>query len=110
MNEPRLISPDGMAKLRAEWNHLYREVRPKLLEEIAAAAAQGDRSENAEYIYGKKRLREIDKRMRILDDKIQNCKVVQGGGPGSGRHPLRRPGKPRQAGWEGLGSAHRGRR
>ena len=82
MSEPRLISPEGMAKLREEWDHLYREVRPKLLEEIAAAAAQGDRSENAEYIYGKKRLREIDKRMRILDDKIQSSKVVRGGGGG----------------------------
>lgn len=79
MAEPRLISPEGMAKLREEWDHLYREVRPKLLEEIAAAAAQGDRSENAEYIYGKKKLREIDKRMRILDDKVQNSQVVQGG-------------------------------
>ena len=82
MSEPRLISPEGMAKLREEWDHLYREVRPKLLEEIAAAAAQGDRSENAEYIYGKKKLREIDKRMRVLDDKIQSSKVVQGGGDG----------------------------
>jgi transcription elongation factor GreB len=80
MSEPRLISPEGMAKLREEWDHLYREVRPKLLEEIAAAAAQGDRSENAEYIYGKKKLREIDRRMRQLDDKIQTCKVVEGGG------------------------------
>lgn len=87
MNEPRLISPDGMAKLREEWNFLYRDVRPKLLEEIAAAAAQGDRSENAEYIYGKKKLREIDKRMRLLDDKIQNCQVVEGGGTASG--PIR---------------------
>lgn len=85
MSEPRLISPDGMAKLREEWDHLYRDVRPKLLEEIAAAAAQGDRSENAEYIYGKKKLREIDKRMRILDDKIQNCKVVAGAGNSAGR-------------------------
>lgn len=103
MNEPRLISPDGMAKLREEWDHLYREVRPKLLEEIAAAAAQGDRSENAEYIYGKKKLREIDKRMRILDDKIQNCKVVQAGGPGTG--PIRfgarvSLGKPDGKDWE----------
>jgi transcription elongation factor GreB len=65
-----------MDKLREEWEHLYRDVRPKLLEEIAAAAAQGDRSENAEYIYGKKKLREIDKRLRILDGKIQNSKVV----------------------------------
>jgi transcription elongation factor GreB len=65
-----------MDRLREEWEHLYRDVRPKLLEEIAAAAAQGDRSENAEYIYGKKKLREIDKQLRLLDGKIQNCKVV----------------------------------
>jgi transcription elongation factor GreB len=69
-----------MEKLRAEWEHLWRDVRPALLIEIAAAAAQGDRSENAEYIYGKKKLREIDKRLRILDHKIQDSKVVEGAG------------------------------
>lgn len=76
MPELRLISPEGMEKLREEWNTLYRDTRPKLLLEISAAAAQGDRSENAEYIYGKKKLREIDKRLRILDEKIQSSKVV----------------------------------
>jgi transcription elongation factor GreB len=72
------ISSEGFEKLRAEWDHLFREVRPKLLEEIAAAAAQGDRSENAEYIYGRKKLREIDRRLRELDGKISRSTVVEG--------------------------------
>lgn len=72
------ISPEGFEKLRAEWEHLFREARPRLLEEIAAAAAQGDRSENAEYIYGRKKLREIDRRLRALDGKISRSTVVQG--------------------------------
>jgi transcription elongation factor GreB len=72
------ISRDGWEKLRQEWDHLYKEVRPKLLVEIAAAAAQGDRSENAEYIYGRKKLREIDRRLRELDHKIINSSVVSG--------------------------------
>lgn len=72
------ISPEGFEKLRAEWELLFRDVRPKLLEEIAAAAAQGDRSENAEYIYGRKKLREIDRRLRDLDAKISRATVVQG--------------------------------
>ena len=72
------ISAEGMLKLREEWNHLFRDVRPKLLEEIAWAAAQGDRSENAEYIYGRKKLREIDRRLRELDQKISRSQVVEG--------------------------------
>jgi transcription elongation factor GreB len=71
------ISSEGMEKLRQEWEHLWYEARPKLLEEIAAAAAQGDRSENAEYIYGKRKLREIDKRLRQLDQKITSSVVVE---------------------------------
>lgn len=78
MTSIRPISPEGMEKLKQEWDSLYREERPKLLTEIAAAAAQGDRSENAEYIYGKKRLREIDKRLRELDHKMTGCTVVLG--------------------------------
>jgi transcription elongation factor GreB len=77
-NPKRPISPEGMEKLKQEWEELWYRTRPKLLEEIAAAAAQGDRSENAEYIYGKKRLREIDKRLRQLDDKVGKSVVVQG--------------------------------
>jgi transcription elongation factor GreB len=78
MTAIRPISPEGMEKLRQEWDELFREERPRLLIEIAAAAAQGDRSENAEYIYGKKRLREIDKRLRELDFKISGSTVVEG--------------------------------
>ncbi len=78
MTEQSPISPEGLRKLTEEWEHLFREVRPKLLEEIAFAAAQGDRSENAEYIYGRKKLREIDKRMRELDLKIGRSVVMEG--------------------------------
>ena len=78
MTQTRPISSEGMEKLRAEWEELWYRTRPKLLEEIAAAAAQGDRSENAEYIYGKRKLREIDKRLRQLDDKIGKSVVVEG--------------------------------
>lgn len=78
MTDTRPISSEGMEKLRSEWEELWYRTRPKLLEEIAAAAAQGDRSENAEYIYGKRKLREIDKRLRQLDDKIGKSVVVEG--------------------------------
>ncbi len=78
MTDSSPISAEGMLKLREEWGNLFREVRPKLLEEIAYAAAQGDRSENAEYIYGRKKLREIDRRLRELDGKISRSKVVEG--------------------------------
>lgn len=78
MTDSRPITAEGMEKLRQEMDWLYREERPRLLIEIAAAAAQGDRSENAEYIYGKKRLREIDKRLRELDTKMTHSVVVSG--------------------------------
>jgi transcription elongation factor GreB len=71
------ISAEGLEKLRQEWEQLFKEARPQLLLEIAAAAAQGDRSENAEYIYGKRKLREIDKRLRQLDQKINDSVVVE---------------------------------
>ena len=72
-----------------EWEELWYRTRPKLLEEIAAAAAQGDRSENAEYIYGKTQTREIDRRLRQLDDKIGKC-VVMEGAQGIGDNRVRR--------------------
>lgn len=72
------ISPEGYARLKAEWERLWHEERPKLLQEIAAAAAQGDRSENAEYIYGRKKLREIDRRLRELDARISRATVISG--------------------------------
>jgi len=78
MTTPNYITAEGMDKLKREYEHLYHEARPKLIEEVAAAAAQGDRSENAEYIYGKRKLREIDRRLRQLDDKISKSRVVEG--------------------------------
>jgi transcription elongation factor GreB len=56
--------------------HLADNERPQLLEEIAAAAAQGDRSENAEYIYGRKRLREVDKRINFLKSRLERAKII----------------------------------
>jgi len=62
--------------LRAELDHLWRVERPKVTQAVSEAAAQGDRSENAEYIYGKKRLREIDRRVRYLQKRIPDLRVV----------------------------------
>jgi transcription elongation factor GreB len=64
------ITPEGMQKLQAELEQLWNVERRKVTREVSDAAAQGDRSENAEYIYGKKRLREIDRRVRFLRQRI----------------------------------------
>src|SRR5688500_14907629 len=63
--QSRYITPEGAARLRDELTTLWTVERPKVTQEVADAAAQGDRSENAEYIYGKRRLREIDRRGRF---------------------------------------------
>ena len=60
------ITPDGAERLRSELEQLWTRERPRVTQEVSDAAAQGDRSENAEYIYGKRRLREIDRRVRFL--------------------------------------------
>lgn len=73
----KLITPEGMQRLRDELNYLWRVERPKVTQAVADAAALGDRSENAEYIYGKKRLREIDRRVRYLQKRIPDLKVVE---------------------------------
>jgi transcription elongation factor GreB len=70
------ITPEGYRALQRELDRLWSEERPRLTEEVAAAAAQGDRSENAEYIYGKKRLREIDRRIRYLGRRLESVTVV----------------------------------
>jgi transcription elongation factor GreB len=62
--------------MRAELEHLWREERPRVTQAVAAAAAQGDRSENAEYTYGKRRLREIDARVRHLRKRLEGMVVV----------------------------------
>jgi transcription elongation factor GreB len=70
------ITPDGAKKLRTELEQLWTKERPRVTQEVADAAAQGDRSENAEYIYGKRRLREIDRRVRFLSKRLDQVTVV----------------------------------
>ncbi|MEW5854740.1 MAG: transcription elongation factor GreB [Myxococcota bacterium] len=70
------ITPAGYQKLATEMDHLTRVERPKVVQEVSDAAAQGDRSENAEYIYGKKRLREIDRRLNFLQSRLDAVQVV----------------------------------
>ncbi|HMI36953.1 MAG TPA: transcription elongation factor GreB [Steroidobacteraceae bacterium] len=73
----KYITPAGERRLRAELDRLWREERPRVTQAVAAAAAQGDRSENAEYIYGKRRLREIDARVRHLRKRLEGMVVVK---------------------------------
>ena len=70
------ITPQGFAALQAELRHLRREERPKVVEVVSWAAGNGDRSENGDYIYGKKRLREIDGRIRHLIKRLESAEVV----------------------------------
>ena len=70
------ITLEGAKKLRAELDQLWTVERPRVTQEVADAAAQGDRSENAEYIYGKRRLREIDRRVRFLSKRLDEVIVV----------------------------------
>jgi transcription elongation factor GreB len=70
------ITRGGAAKLRAELDQLWTVERPRVTQVVADAAAQGDRSENAEYIYGKRRLREIDRRVRFLSKRLDEVVVV----------------------------------
>ena len=71
-----LITPEGEARMRAELHELWNVRRPQVTQAVSEAAAQGDRSENAEYTYGKKMLREIDSRVRFLRKRLDNLKVV----------------------------------
>jgi transcription elongation factor GreB len=79
------LTPEGAKKLSEELDHMMRVERPKVVREVAEAAAQGDRSENAEYIYGKKRLREIDRRVRFLTKRLESAVVVKPGEVGGDR-------------------------
>lgn len=72
----RYITPEGARRLREELDRLWRLERPRVTQAVAEAAAQGDRSENAEYTYGKKRLREIDRRVRFLRRRLEGMTVV----------------------------------
>lgn len=73
---PNHITPAGYRRLREEYETLYGVERPKLLETIAWAAANGDRSENADYQYGRRRLREIDRRINFLSRRMKAAKVT----------------------------------
>ncbi len=70
------ITPQGYQALKDELDHLWYVERPEITRSVSEAAAQGDRSENAEYIYGKKRLREIDRRVRFLRNRMEMLDVV----------------------------------
>jgi transcription elongation factor GreB len=72
----KYITAEGAARLRAELDELWKVLRPQVTAAVAAAAAQGDRSENAEYTYGKKQLREIDRRVRHLRKRLEGMVVV----------------------------------
>lgn len=72
----KYITPEGMQRLREELEQLWRVERPKVTQAVSEAAAQGDRSENAEYIYGKRRLREIDSRVRFLRKRLDGMVTV----------------------------------
>jgi transcription elongation factor GreB len=71
------ITPEGARRLRAELDQLWTVERPRVTQEVSDAAALGDRSENAEYIYGKRRLREIDRRIRFLAKRLDALTVVE---------------------------------
>ena len=73
---PRFITPQGFARIRAEYEELFSVERPKIVELVSWAASLGDRSENADYLYGKKRLREIDRRLSYLAKAMKSAKVV----------------------------------
>lgn len=74
--KPEYITRDGMRRLEAEFNELRSVERPRVTEEVRIAAAHGDRSENAEYKYGKQRLREIDRRLRFLSKRRERLTIV----------------------------------
>jgi transcription elongation factor GreB len=71
------LTPEGAKRLADELRKLVEVERPRVVQEVSDAAAQGDRSENAEYIYGKKRLREIDRRIRFLTKRLDGAVVVR---------------------------------
>ena len=76
IDRPNYITPAGFAALRAEYDQLFGDERPKLVEVISWAAGNGDRSENGDYIYGRQRLRQIDRRLGWLAKRMKAAKVV----------------------------------
>lgn len=76
MDRPNYITPQGYAALRREYDALLGEERPRIVDVVAWAAGNGDRSENGDYIYGRKRLREIDRRLGWLAKRMKAAKVI----------------------------------
>ncbi|HET7317047.1 MAG TPA: transcription elongation factor GreB [Sphingomicrobium sp.] len=74
--KPRFITPEGLKRIREEYDALFGTERPKIVETVSWAASLGDRSENADYLYGKRRLREIDRRLAHLSRIMKAAKVV----------------------------------
>ena len=85
MSDPNYITKEGARRLQEELQRLCKTDRPKTVQEVADAAAQGDRSENAEYIYGKKKLREIDRRIHFLTKRLDKAEVIGPRPPGEER-------------------------
>jgi transcription elongation factor GreB len=74
---PRYITPEGFRRIAAEHTRIWTVERPRIVAEVEAAAALGDRSENAEYLYGKRKLRELDRRLRFLSLRMDALTVVE---------------------------------
>jgi transcription elongation factor GreB len=85
MGDPNYITRDGAKRLQEELSSLLWKERPKVVQDVQDAAAQGDRSENAEYIYGKKKLREIDRRIRFLTKRLEAVEIVEPNTTAQGR-------------------------
>ncbi|AXH63211.1 transcription elongation factor GreB [Providencia huaxiensis] len=77
MTKSLLITREGWDALDKELKYLWKDERPRVTQSVSEAAAQGDRSENAEYIYGKKRLREIDRRIRFLSKRLDQLRIIE---------------------------------
>ncbi len=86
INQPNYITPSGFARLRARYSELQSVERPKIVDTVSWAAGNGDRSENGDYIYGKRRLREIDRELGWLSKRMKAARVVD---------PLEQPDKSR---------------
>jgi transcription elongation factor GreB len=82
---PRYITPEGFRRIAEEHERIWTVSRPRVVAEVSAAAALGDRSENAEYVYGKKKLRELDRRLRELSERMDSLTVIA-----PSPHPSRR--------------------
>jgi transcription elongation factor GreB len=85
----KYITPEGAKRLKDELNELWHDERPRVTQSVAEAAAQGDRSENAEYTYGKKRLHEIDRRVRFLRKRLEGMTIVDPSTETGRRDPTR---------------------